>query len=124
MTRYASHTRVPSVGYLRRSSDSASQETSIPDQCKAIQKYADEKGYTILRWYTDDGISGDDTKRRTEFQRMIEEAHHQGDFKAILCWDRAHFGRFDSIEYGYAVRHGEGDPGEPGLYRGLRSLQE
>jgi DNA invertase Pin-like site-specific DNA recombinase len=34
---------------------------------------------------------------------MIEDARVGGDFKAILCWDRARFGRFDSIEYGYYV---------------------
>ena len=32
------------------------QEMSIADQRKAILKYAEEHGYVIVRWYTDDGI--------------------------------------------------------------------
>src|SRR5262249_32913131 len=91
------------VGYLRRSSDSETQSTSIPDQRKAVEQYAREKGYRILRWYTDDAISGDDTKRREAFLRMTSDAQHLGDFAAILCWDRKRFGRFDSIEYGFYV---------------------
>lgn len=92
---------VPAVGYVRRSTDK--QEASIPDQTKAVQRYADDKGYRILRWYTDDAISGDDTEKRLEFQRMLADAHERGDFKAILCWDQDRFGRFDSIEAGYWI---------------------
>jgi DNA invertase Pin-like site-specific DNA recombinase len=94
---------VPAVGYVRRSSDSESQGTSIPDQIKHVQKYADEKGYRIIRWYTDDAVSGDATEKRLDFLRMIQDATELGDFKAILCWDQARFGRFDSIDFGYYV---------------------
>ncbi len=44
------------VGYLRRSTDR--QEQSIPDQRAAIERYADEHGFRILQYYTDDAISG------------------------------------------------------------------
>src|SRR5262249_7186245 len=91
----------PSVGYLLRSTDK--QEASIPDQRKAVQKYADERGYHVLRWYVDDAISGDDTRKRHAFLQMIADAEALNDFKAILCWDQARFGRFDSIEYGHYV---------------------
>lgn len=94
---------VPSVGYVRRSSDSESQEASISEQIKAIQQYAAERGYLIIRWYTDDAISGDDTKNRRDFLRMLADAREKRDFQAILCWDEARFGRFDSIEFGYYV---------------------
>src|SRR5437899_1970944 len=93
---------VPAVGYLRRSTDK--QEASIPDQTKAVQRYADEKGYRILRWYTDDAISGDDTANRLGFRQMLADAREErADFKAILCWDQDRFGRFDSIEAGYWI---------------------
>src|SRR5262245_23009219 len=91
---------VPAVGYLRRSSDNASQETSIEDQEAAVSKYAADNGYQILRWYADDAISGDATEKRLEFLRMIADAQELRDFRAILSWDQARFGRFDSIEAG------------------------
>ncbi len=94
-------TQVPAVGYTRRSTDK--QEASIPDQTKAIQQYAADKGYKIVRWYTDDAISGDDTVNRHGFHQMLADAQQRRDFQGILCWDRARFGRFDSIEAGYYI---------------------
>ncbi len=92
------HALVPAVGYLRRSSDK--QEASIQQQREAIERYAAEHGYKVVRWYIDDAISGDDTDKRLEFQRMIQDAERVGDFKAVLCWDQDRFGRFDSVEAG------------------------
>ena len=90
---------IPAVGYARRSTDK--QEKSIEQQIEAVTKYADDRGYKILRWYVDDAISGDDTKNRHDFLRMISDASAFGDFETVLCWDQTRFGRFDSIEYGY-----------------------
>jgi DNA invertase Pin-like site-specific DNA recombinase len=92
---------VPAVGYLRRSDES--QGASIPEQSAAVQQYADERGYRIVRWYTDDAISGDDTRNRGQFLQMLADAQERQDFRAIICWDKARFGRFDSIEYGFYV---------------------
>jgi site-specific DNA recombinase len=94
---------IPAVGYLRRSDDTDSQAESIPEQRAAVEQYAADKGYRIVRWYEDDAISGDNTRKRRGFLQMVEDARRLGDFRAILCWDRARFGRFDSIEYGYYV---------------------
>src|SRR5262245_13603394 len=90
---------VPAVGYVRRSTDK--QEASIAEQKKAIQQYADEKGYKIIRWYTDDAISGDDTEKRLSFQQMLADAQNRRDFQVILCWDQSRFGRFSPQEGGY-----------------------
>jgi DNA invertase Pin-like site-specific DNA recombinase len=89
---------IDAVGYLRCSGDSQ-EEASIPDQQKHVSQYAAEKGYRILRWYIE-VVSGDDTKNRIEFRRMMSDATELGDFKAILCWNQDRFGRFDSIEAG------------------------
>ena len=91
---------IPAVSYLRMSSDK--QTESIPAQRKAVKAYAKENGYRIIREYVDSGISGDDTIRRLEFQRMIADAA-SGEFKAILCWDQDRFGRFDSVEAGHWI---------------------
>src|SRR5258708_3330998 len=91
--------QIPAVGYLRRSTDR--QEASIPEQRNAVQQYADEKGYKIVREYVDDAISGDDTDKRLDFQRMIADAQEKGDFQAILVWDQDRFGRFSPHEASY-----------------------
>jgi site-specific DNA recombinase len=90
---------IPAVAYFRVSTDK--QETSIVEQTNAVQEYAAKRGYAILRSYVDDAVSGDDTKNRHEFQRMIADTTDKGDFKAILCWDQSRFGRFSPQEAGY-----------------------
>jgi DNA invertase Pin-like site-specific DNA recombinase len=75
----------------------------VADQKKHVTPYAQQHGYDIRRWYCDDGISGDDTKNREAFQRMVRDATERGDFAAILCWNQKRFGRFDPTEAGYWV---------------------
>lgn len=91
---------IPAVSYLRRSTDK--QQESIPAQREAVERYAEEHGYEIIHEYKDDGISGDDTGKRKQFQRMIADAA-RGSFKAIICWDQDRFGRFNSLEAGYWI---------------------
>jgi DNA invertase Pin-like site-specific DNA recombinase len=89
------------AGYLRRSTDK--QDASIPEQRTAVLKYAAERGYEIVRWYSDDAISGDDTENRPGFLHMRDDAQRRRDFKVILCWNQARFGRFDQIDAGYWI---------------------
>jgi DNA invertase Pin-like site-specific DNA recombinase len=93
---------IPAVAYYRMSDDK--QETSIPDQREAVEKLARADGATIIREYVDEGISGDDTEHRTDFQRMLADATRLGDFEAVYCWDQDRFGRFDNIEAGYWIK--------------------
>ena len=90
------------VAYYRMSSDR--QETSIPDQRDAVHDYAKKHNLTIIRQYQDEGISGDATEKRHEFQRMLQEATELRDFEVVLCWDQDRFGRFDPLEAGYWVK--------------------
>ncbi len=91
---------IDAVGYIRMSSDK--QEASPVQQRQEIKKLAERDGYRIVRWYVDEGISGDATEKRLGFQRMIQDAKG-GEFHAVLCWDQDRFGRFDSIEAGHWI---------------------
>jgi DNA invertase Pin-like site-specific DNA recombinase len=92
---------VPAVAYVRMSDDR--QEQSPDQQRNEITKLAEKGGYQIVRWYIDEGISGDATEKRTAFLKMRDHCQ-QGDFRAVLCWDQDRFGRFDPIEGGYWIK--------------------
>ncbi len=76
--------RMIAVLYLRMSSDK--QDASIPAQRAALIAYAKKKGYTILREYVDEGISGDSDDREA-FLRLRQDAVTLRDFAVVLCWD-------------------------------------
>ena len=91
---------IPAVAYIRMSSDK--QEASPQQQRNEIEAYAKQHGYRITESYVDEGVSGDATEKRFEFQRMIADAG-RGKFKAIIVWDQDRFGRFDSVEAGFWI---------------------
>ena len=85
------------VLYLRMSTDR--QESSISQQRESVMKHAAKHGHDIVGEYIDEGISGDKTSKRLDFQRMIRDAGG-GSFDRILCFDQDRFGRFDMLEAG------------------------
>ena len=91
---------IPAVAYMRMSSDK--QETSPKQQRDAIEACAEQRGYRITDWYVDEGISGDATEKRLQFQRMISDAAHSR-WKFIIVWNQDRFGRFNSLEAGHWV---------------------
>ena len=91
------------VGYVRRSTDR--QEQSIPDQKKAIETYAAEHDLSLVKFYTDDAVSGTSTLGRRAFQQMIADAQKTTrQFDKIVVYDVKRFGRTDNDEAGY-YRH-------------------
>ncbi len=88
------------VAYLRRSTEQ--QERSLGDQEAVVRRYADEHGLRILRTYTDDAISGTQTRMRTAFNRLIADAQAADrDFDTVLVYDIKRFGRVDNDEAGH-----------------------
>jgi DNA invertase Pin-like site-specific DNA recombinase len=83
--------------YIRMST--GRQEHSPARQREAIAAHAAKHGYAIVREYADLAVSGDKAERRPQFLEMIADAT-SGEFDRILCFDRARFGRFDSLELG------------------------
>lgn len=89
---------IPVVLYLRMSSDK--QDCSIDDQRAELLAYAAKHGYTIVREYVDEGISGWKSQQRAGFKHLIADATG-GDFKIVLCWDQSRFSRFAPMEANY-----------------------
>lgn len=90
---------IRAVMYLRMSSDK--QDKSIPAQRAEIERYAKAHGYQIVREYVDHGISGDESLKRLEFNRLIADAQEKKDFEVIIVWDQDRFSRFDPMEANY-----------------------
>lgn len=91
---------IPAVAYVRMSTDK--QDKSPARQRADIEPYAAKRGYEIIEWYTDEGISGDNTEKRLAFKKMCADGA-LGMFKVIVCEDLDRFGRFDSNEAGYWI---------------------
>ena len=88
------------VAYYRRSTDM--QETSLEQQREAVEAYAKQNGFEILRAYEDTG-SGKGVESRASFLSMIEDSKSRR-FQAVLVYDISRFGRMDSDEIGF-YRH-------------------
>lgn len=73
------------AAYARYSTDNQTQN-SIAYQMAAIQKYASEKGISLIHEYHDDAESGTDTVGRGDFNSMVEAAI-RGDFDTIIVYD-------------------------------------
>lgn len=80
----------------------ASESNSISNQrimlCTYIKNHPDLKNTEIIE-YVDDGTSGTLFQKRTEFQRMMDDAE-KGMFNCIVVKDLSRLGR-DYIEVGY-----------------------
>lgn len=87
------------VFYGRYSPGREQSETSIEQQFRAAQEYAEREGYSIVGKYVDSHLSGKNDNR-PDFQRMIRDsARHE--FNYVLVWklDRFARNRYDSAIY-------------------------
>ena len=78
------------VVYARFSS-AKQHETSIEGQLAAAQKYAEKKGYTIIREYCDRAKTGTNDNREA-FQQMLHDCAKK-QFSVIIVWKVDRFGR-------------------------------
>lgn len=79
--------------YARVSTDSDEQYTSYEAQCNYYEKYIKERpDWEYLEVYADEGISGTSTKKRTNFNRMINDAR-AGKIDLIITKSISRFAR-------------------------------
>ena len=85
--------------YVRLSNDDKleGESNSIATQKKILERYCKERGYTGLRYYVDDGVSGV-TFEREGFQSMLTDIK-AGKVARVLVKDMSRFGR-DYLQVG------------------------
>lgn len=87
----------PAAAIVRMSS--SAQEKSPAEQRAEIVKLADQCGCKIVRWYEDHGVSGDNNRKRDEFNRLCRDAQRADrDFNVILAWHIDRVSRNDILD--------------------------
>ena len=99
------------AAYCRVSTDNEDQADSFESQQRYFRQYIERNpDWELYAIFADEGISGTNTKKRKEFNRMIECAKN-GDFDLIITKEISRFARntLDSIFYTRDLKkHGVG----------------
>ncbi len=93
------HLRV--APYCRVSTGSEEQQTSFTAQKEYYtQRIANTEGWSMVRLYADEGITGTSTKKRTQFNKMIRDAE-KGKIDLVITKSVSRFCRntLDGLEY-------------------------
>ena len=90
-------TLLPVAQYLRMSTEH--QQYSLEHQAAAIQKYAEEHNFEIVRTYSDAAKSGVVLKRRTGLRQLLQDvASGNAGYDAVLVYDVSRWGRFQDTD--------------------------
>ncbi|MGZ3278031.1 MAG: recombinase family protein, partial [Caulobacteraceae bacterium] len=88
---------VRAAQYVRMSTEH--QKYSTENQAAVIAKYAEVRGFEIVRTYEDSGKSGLRIDGRHSLQRLISDVSGgRADFDAILVYDVSRWGRFQDAD--------------------------
>ncbi|MDP3748408.1 MAG: recombinase family protein [Phenylobacterium sp.] len=84
---------IPAVAYLRMST--SRQPDSLAHQQAAIDAFARDRGYRVLRAYADSAVSGVVAATRPAFRELLGAVlGGRADFAAVLVYDVSRWGRF------------------------------
>ena len=82
------------------------QKYSTENQLDTIRRYAEQRGYTIVRVFEDSGRSGLRMDGRDGLKSlMLEVQSGTADFQAILVYDVSRWGRFQDADEGAYHEH-------------------
>lgn len=85
--------KVRAAEYVRMSTEH--QKYSTDNQSEAIHRYAEKRGYEIVRTYADEGKSGLNLGGRLALQRLLDDVESgRADFNALIVYDVSRWGRF------------------------------
>ncbi len=109
--RKITNTKKRVAAYCRVSTDNDDQANSFESQQRYFRQYIERNpNWELYEIFADEGISGTNTKKRKEFNRMIACANN-GDFDLIITKEISRFARntLDSIYYTRDLKkHGVG----------------
>lgn len=107
---------------LSRDDELIGESNSIKNQKQLLESYAHKNGYSPIRHFTDDGVSGT-TFEREGFQAMIAEVE-AGNVSAVIVKDMSRFGR-DYLKVGFytEVMFKEGIEQIPTVHMGVAATQ-
>lgn len=89
------------ASYCRVSTDKDDQANSFESQQRYFREYIERHpDWELYEVYADEGITGTSTKKRTQFNRMINDAY-EGKFSLIITKEVSRFSRniLDTISY-------------------------
>lgn len=85
--------RIRAAEYARMSTER--QDFSLEFQHTANAAYAEERGYDIVRAYSDSGVSGLTMERRAGLKSLVSDIIGGGaDYQVVLVYDVSRWGRF------------------------------
>src|SRR5438876_10987321 len=83
--------------YVRMSTEH--QRYSTENQGEIIRRYAEQRGFTLVRTYEDSGKSGLRLDGRDALKTLIADVRSgAADFNAILVYDVSRWGRFQDAD--------------------------
>ncbi len=88
---------IKAAQYVRMSTEH--QKYSTVNQAAAIQRYADQRGISIVRTYADEGKSGLGLRRRRALQELLGDVRQRrADYTIVLVYDVSRWGRFQDAD--------------------------
>lgn len=98
---------VPAAQYVRMSTEHQKYSTTF--QSATNEAYALERGYRIVRTYSDEGVSGLSLDRREALKQLLADVlSGSADYRVVLVYDVSRWGRFqdpdESAHYEFICR--------------------
>lgn len=95
-------TLLPAAEYVRMSTEH--QRYSTDNQHEAIQRYAENRGYKIVRTFADEGKSGLRLDGREALKELLCEVENKtANYAVILVYDVSRWGRFQDPDEAAAI---------------------
>jgi DNA invertase Pin-like site-specific DNA recombinase len=94
--------RTPAAEYVRMSTEH--QKYSTDNQASAIRRYAEKRGYDIVKTYADEGKSGLRLDGRDALKQLLKDVEERrSTYSVILVYDVSRWGRFQDPDEAAAI---------------------